>query len=223
MAFRQVYIVTGSNSGVGRELARILYSKNGSVFVAVRSEDKANEAIESFRKAHPDSKGSLEFLSLDLADLEAVAKAARAFLAKATRLDVVFNNAGVMHPPPGSKTKQGHELQMGVHNFGPVLFTEILTPLLQRTAAEQAAKNQPDSVRVVWVSSLYAEMGTPKGGFEPDNIDYSKKDKDKYFKYSVSKVGNYFQGTEYAKRHKDTGIVSVVSLTRDLGLARCGC
>ena len=82
------------------------------------------------------STGHLKFLKLDLADLDSVSKTARSFLASAKSLDVLFNNAGVMHPPEGSVTKQGYELQLGVHNIGTVLFTELLTPLLAQTAAE---------------------------------------------------------------------------------------
>ncbi|KAL6857363.1 NAD(P)-binding protein [Trichoderma novae-zelandiae] len=201
----KVYIVTGSNTGVGKELARILYSKNATVYVAARSQAKAAEAIEDVRKAFPASAGRLEFLALDLADLEAVAKSAKEFLARETRLDVLFNNAGVMHPPQGSATKQGYELQLGVNNLGHVLFTELLTPLLAQTAATSA----PGSVRVVWVSSLYSELGSPKGGIDPDNLGYAKKEQSTYYKYSVSKAGVYYQGAEYANKYKDKGIISM--------------
>ena len=85
------------------------------------------------------STGHLKFLKLDLADLDSVSKTARSFLASAKSLDVLFNNAGVMHPPEGSVTKQGYELQLGVHNIGTVLFTELLTPLLAQTAASYSA------------------------------------------------------------------------------------
>ncbi|KAJ3481616.1 hypothetical protein NLG97_g7775 [Lecanicillium saksenae] len=110
-----------------------------------------------------------------------------------------------MHPPQGSTTAQGYEMQLGVHNLGHVLFTELLTPLL----AETAKREPPGSARVVWVASLYAEMGSPTGGVDPKNIDYSKKDESKYFKYSASKAGVYYQGTEYARRHRSEGIVSL--------------
>ncbi|KAL6874503.1 hypothetical protein HDV57DRAFT_232647 [Trichoderma longibrachiatum] len=201
----KVYIVTGSNTGVGKELAQILYSKNATVYVAARSQAKATGAIEDIRKAFPASTGRLEFHSLDLADLEAVANSAKEFIAKETRLDVLFNNAGVMHPPQGSTTKQGHELQLGVNNLGHVLLTELLTPLLAQTVA----KNAPNSVRVVWVSSLYSELGSPKGGIDPDNLGFAKQEKSIYYKYSVSKAGVYYQGAEYAKKNKDQGIISL--------------
>lgn len=57
-----MYIVTGSNIGVGKELAQILYSKNAKVYVAARSKDKAMEAIQSIKKTIPKSAGELIFL-----------------------------------------------------------------------------------------------------------------------------------------------------------------
>ncbi|GFP52851.1 short-chain dehydrogenase/reductase [Trichoderma asperellum] len=204
----KVFIVTGSNTGVGKELAQILYSKNAAVYIAARSQAKATEAIDAIRTVCPSSTGRLEFLALDLSDLEAVAKSAKDFLKRESKLDVLFNNAGVMHPPQGSKTKQGYELQLGVNNLGHLLFTELLTPLLASTARSYLPFST-NAVRVVWVSSLYSEMGSPKGGFDPDNMNYEKKDEGTFYKYSVSKAGVYYQGTEYAKRHKDKGIISV--------------
>lgn len=202
--------MTGSNTGVGKELAQILYSKNATVYVAARSEAKATEAIQDIRAAFPTSTGRLEFLALDLSDLTAVARSAKEFITRETKLDVLFNNAGVMHPPQGSKTKQGYELQLGVNNLGHLLFTELLTPLLATTAASYAASS-PNTVRVVWVSSLYSEMGSPKGGFDPENMGFTKKEQSTYYKYSVSKAGVYYQAAEYAKRYKDKGIISLVS------------
>ncbi|KAL7948111.1 NAD(P)-binding protein [Trichoderma barbatum] len=204
----KVFIVTGSNTGVGKELAQILYSKKATVYVAARSQAKATEAIQDIRSAFPASTGRLEFLALDLSDLEAVAKSAKEFITRESKLDVLFNNAGVMHPPQGSKTKQGYELQLGVNNLGHLLFTELLTPLLAQTAASYPA-SLPNSVRVVWVSSLYSEMGSPKGGFDPENMGYTKKEQSTYYKYSVSKAGVYYQAAEYAKRYKNKGIISL--------------
>jgi retinol dehydrogenase-12 len=62
-------IITGANTGVGKELARLLYSKNAKVYIFARSEPKANQAIEDIKKAAPTSTGVLDFLPLDLSDL----------------------------------------------------------------------------------------------------------------------------------------------------------
>lgn len=91
---------------MGRELVNILFAKNGTVYVAARSEPKAQETISWCKGEHPSSSGKLKFLHLDLDDLSGIKKSAEEFLANETRLDVLWNNAGVMIPPAGSKTKQ---------------------------------------------------------------------------------------------------------------------
>lgn len=204
----KVTIVTGANTGVGREIAQVLYSKNATVWVAARSTEKGEAAIEGIKKQHPESKGTLKFLKLDLADLTTIGTSAKSFLEAESRLDILFNNAGVMTPPDGSKTVQGYELQLGVNCLGHFLFTKYLTPLLQKTA-----KSAPkDSVRVIWVSSSAADVLAPKNGFERDNLDYHEP-RNLVFKYATSKAGNFYHNTEFARRFKDDGIVSVVRST----------
>lgn len=204
----QIYIVTGSNTGVGREVAQILYSKHATVWIACRNEAKAKAAIDAIRQQHPSSKGRLKFLSLNLSDLSTIASSAETFLSQESRLDVLFNNAGVMMPPPGSKTEQGHDLELGVNCLGPFLFTKLLTPILKKSA-ESAPKG---SVRVVWVSSSAADAMSPSGGVVLDNLDY-KVDKNVYHKYGVSKAGNYFHATQFARLYKPDGVISIVSGT----------
>ncbi|KAI4865266.1 short-chain dehydrogenase [Hypoxylon rubiginosum] len=201
----KVYIVTGANTGVGKEVAQILFSKNATVWVTSRNEEKGRNAIQSIQEAFPSSTGKLVYLYLDLSDLTIVKKAAEIFLAEEKQLHVLFNNAGVMKPPEGSKSAQGYELQLGTNNLGPFLFTQLLTPTLVETA-----KASPEgSVRVVWVSSSAAEHLLPcEGGIDVDNLDY-KKPIFYAFKYGVSKAGNYYHATEYARRHRKDGIVSL--------------
>lgn len=110
-----------------------------------------------------------------------------------------------MLPPHGSKTAQGYELQLGTNCLGPFLFTQLLTPTLISTA-KTAPKG---SVRVIWASSSTAEHLSPRGGVDLDNLDY-KRDVFNAWKYGISKAGNYYYATEYARRHRDDGIVSVV-------------
>src|ERR1700760_3566899 len=112
----------------------MLYGKNARVYVAARDETKSAAAITRLKACHPSSSGQLFYLPLDLADLPSVKQSAEAFLARESRLDVLFNNAGVMIPPQGSLTKQGYELQLGTNCVGPFLFTRCLEPLLVSTA-----------------------------------------------------------------------------------------
>ncbi|KAL2069771.1 hypothetical protein VTL71DRAFT_14450 [Oculimacula yallundae] len=185
----KVFIVTGSSSGVGKELAQILYSQN---------------ALLPERQAFPSSKGALEYLHLDLDDLSTIKGSADEFSSKEKRLDVLWNNAGVMVPPQGSKTKQGYELQLGTSCIGPFLFTKFLIPVLKSSAIN----NTPGSTRVVWVSSSAAEALSPKGGIDIANLDY-KTDHLPWNKYGVSKAGNIYHGKEFARRYSSDGIIRV--------------
>lgn len=219
----KVYVVTGANSGMGKELARVLYSKNARVYVACRSPEKGAEAISDIEKATPASRGKLVLLTLDLADLTSVQAAAKEFLSMESKLHVLFNNAGVMvgpmEPPP--KTAQGIELSLGVNCVGTFLFTRLLTPALIT-----AAKSEPaDSVRVVWLSSFGLEQFAPSGrGIDIDNLDYHEP-KPHIERYGASKAGDWLLGVEFARRHKADGIVSAAinpgnirtALARDQG------
>jgi NADP-dependent 3-hydroxy acid dehydrogenase YdfG len=104
-----VYIVTGSNTGVGKEVAQILYSKHAKVYIFARSLEKANKAIESIKHVFPHSEGELHFIHLDLNDLHTIKNSTEQFLSKETKLHVLFNNAGLMQPPSGSTSAQGYE------------------------------------------------------------------------------------------------------------------
>ena len=204
----QVYIVTGANRGVGKDVARVLFSKHARVYIGARSESKAQDAIKEIREAHPESKGDLVCLYLDLSDLTTIKTAAQQFLDAEDKLHVLINNAALMCPEWKSETKQGYEMQLGVNNIGPELFTRLVTPALVATAKTEPAGN----VRVVWVASSAAEGPfTPPGGVPLDNINYKAKpeEHDQMARYGISKAGNYFQCVEYAKRHRADGIVSV--------------
>ena len=98
--------MTGSTSGIGFELAKLLYQHNGTVYVAARSREKASVAMKVIATMLPRSKGKIHFLYLDLADLTGIKKSADEFIAQEARLDVLWNNAGVLNPPPGAKTVQ---------------------------------------------------------------------------------------------------------------------
>ncbi len=197
--------MTGASTGVGKELAQILYSHHAKVYVAARSSEKAEKAIETIKSASPTSKGELVYLHLDLDDLSTIKTSAQEFLSKEQKLDVLWNNAGVMKPPVGSRTKQGYELQIGTNNLAPFLFTKFLTPLLIQTAKA----SPPGSVRVVWVSSRVAESVAPKGGVDMSKLDGNDKSVSMY--YGLSKGGNILHNKEYAKRFGHEGVLSVVS------------
>ena len=86
--------MTGGASGVGKALVKLLYQKDATIYIAGRSESNGLEAIRAIEQAAPLSNGRLEFLPLDLSDLSGIRQSAEAFMAKESRLDVLWNNAG---------------------------------------------------------------------------------------------------------------------------------
>nr|POE67120.1 putative oxidoreductase [Quercus suber] len=200
----RVFIITGGYTGVGLELAKLLYAKNSTVYLAGRSPDKGAAAIKTLKSLHPSSDGRVEYLKLDLADLPTIKASADDFLRKEQRLDVLTNNAGVMTPPVGSKTAQGYELQMGTNCLGPWLFTSYLTPMLQKTAASSPA----GSVRVTWAASL-ATLASPSGGVEFDAQTAGPKiHGNRTTDYAQSKACNVLLSRAYAKRYASSGIIT---------------
>jgi retinol dehydrogenase-12 len=200
-----VYIVTGSNTGIGKELARMLYAKNAKVYIAARSEEKAREAIKDIANSAPGSMGSLTILHLDLSDLNKVKEAAQTFLIQEKKLNVLFNNAGLMATDPLTKTAQGYEMALGVNCVGTFLFTKLLTPTLVATAKHEPA----DSVRVIWLSSFGLELFAKRDiGISLDNLDYHVPTPSTE-RYGISKCGTWAHGVEFARRHKADGVVSV--------------
>ncbi|KAI0381293.1 NAD(P)-binding protein [Hypomontagnella monticulosa] len=201
----KVFIVTGGATGVGFEVSRILYEKNATVYIATRSASKIQNAIDNIKKQCANSQGRLETMVLNLANLETIKPAVEEFLSKEQRLDVLFNNAGVMGTGPEEKTVHGHELQMGTNTLGPFHLSRLLEPILLKTAEQQKA---PGSVRLVWVSSML-DIGTPKGGVVWDpNADQPLVHSEMMANYMQSKAGVTFIAHEFANRLGNSGIIS---------------
>ena len=200
----KVFIVTGASSGIGEQVADILFAKGAKVYIATRSEPKARAAIDRIKSKNTTSTGQLLFLPLDLADLSTIKSSAQKFLDANSRLDVLLNNAGCSMTPQGSITPQGYEMQLGTNCLGPFLFTQLLRPILAQTAKVAPA----DSVRVIWVSSQGAELVSPKDGVPMHNLDYHIETHPGV-KYNITKAGNIYQSSELALRTKGEGIISL--------------
>lgn len=123
----RVFVVTGANSGIGYEVARMLAAKKAAVIMACRSEARGKAALARLREAVPNA--TVEVMALDLADLDSVRAFATAFLDRHPRLDGLINNAGVM-ALPRQLTAQGFEMQMGVNHLGHFALTARLWPRL---------------------------------------------------------------------------------------------
>ena len=136
----RVAIVTGANSGIGWDTARVLAQKGARVIMACRNMEKANHAANKIRLLDP--AGEVVVMQLDLGDLDSVRAFASAFREQYTQLDLLINNAGVMMPPYG-KTVQGFEQQFGINHLGHFALTGLLLNLLTTTSG----------ARIVTVSS----------------------------------------------------------------------
>jgi retinol dehydrogenase 12 len=192
----------------------MLYQKNGTVYMAARSESKIKTAIESIKKEFPSSTGRLDSVVVDLSDLRTVRPAAQDFLAREGRLDVLFHNAGVMLTSNGAQGAQGHELRMATNCLGPQLLTDLLAPLMVQTARDQGS--QKDSVRIVWVSSMVNANGQKGGIIWDETLDKPKVLPVGMQQYMQTKVGMVYLAHEWGERLAGDGIVSVVSFQMHL-------
>ncbi|PVI03020.1 putative steroid dehydrogenase [Periconia macrospinosa] len=202
----KVFLVTGGASGIGFEVCRILYQAGGKIYLAGRSEEKAEAAIKRIKSRSTASSGEILFLFLSLEDLSTIRPAAESFLSRESRLDILFNNAGVSNPPVGSLSAQGHELQMATNCLGPYLLTQLLLPILVQTAKTTASA----AVRVVWTSSLAGEivaLGAPKDGIDVAKL--SDPSQSQQEKYAITKIGNWYLAHGLASQVGEQGILSV--------------
>jgi NAD(P)-dependent dehydrogenase (short-subunit alcohol dehydrogenase family) len=136
----RVAVVTGGNSGIGFETARMLAACGMTVVLACRDLAKADQAAAQIAAGAPSAVATVR---LDLASLASVRKAAAELTERYPRLDLLINNAGVMTPPYG-RTEDGFEMQIGTNHLGHFAFTGLVLDLLLEV---------PGS-RVVTVSSL---------------------------------------------------------------------
>ncbi|GAB7356520.1 hypothetical protein MBLNU459_g7267t1 [Dothideomycetes sp. NU459] len=202
----RVFIVTGGYAGCGHELSKMLYARNGTVYIAGRSSSKGSIAIEKIKAACPESKGRLDFMHVDLQDLTTIKPAVEWFQSMETRLDVLTNNAGVMNPPEGSTSAQGHEMQLATNVLGPWLLTHLLTSLLCKTAASSA----PGSVRVTWAASIGVEFYSPQPGGIVFEDGKPKWHSDPNVNYGQTKAANLLLSAEFARRYpaSQSGVIS---------------
>jgi NAD(P)-dependent dehydrogenase (short-subunit alcohol dehydrogenase family) len=140
-------IVTGSNSGIGKEAARRLAGAGASVIMAVRSLEKGEAARNEILTQLPDAQ--LEVRHLDLAELSSVRAFADQLIADNSPIDILLNNGGVMAPPKRAESADGFELQFATNFLGHYVLTLRLLPLLLTAAGPS----------VTTISSVAAQFG----------------------------------------------------------------
>jgi NAD(P)-dependent dehydrogenase (short-subunit alcohol dehydrogenase family) len=133
---QQVILVTGSTDGLGRALARELASQRASVLLHGRDAGKGDTTLRDLREATGNERSA--FYLADFRSLDQVRRLAEQILAEHDRLDVLVNNAGIGTGRGGGGERKisedGHELRFAVNYLAPFLLTQLLEPLLVRSA-----------------------------------------------------------------------------------------
>jgi NAD(P)-dependent dehydrogenase (short-subunit alcohol dehydrogenase family) len=150
-----IVIITGANSGIGIETAKVLASKDAHVILACRSMEKGNHAAQQIRSVVPNAH--VEPMILDLSSLKSVRTFAETFKTSHHHLHMLINNAGIMWVPYG-KTEDGFERHFGTNHLGHFALTGLLLDSLLNTPG----------ARVVTVSSL----GHRSGNMDFDHLMY---------------------------------------------------
>jgi retinol dehydrogenase-12 len=186
----KTFVVTGANTGIGKETARELARGGARVVLACRSKDKTLPVIDEIRAET--GNDAVVFQELDLGDLESVRRTAKELLEKEKRIDVLVNNAGLV---ARGTTKQGFELIFGVNHLGHYLLTRLLLDRLVESAPS----------RIVNVAS--------NAHYRAKDIDFDAvreptRTVSGFAEYSVSKLANVLFSSELARRLEGKGVTT---------------
>ena len=176
-------IITGSNSGIGKEAAKVFALKGATVIMAVRSMDKGDQAKAEITKLFPSA--IIKVRQLDLSDLSSIKKFANSINDEFTNIDILINNAGIMMCPE-ALTVDGIEMQIGTNHFGHFALTARLFPLLCKTA----------NARIVVLSSLGHKMSK----INLNDVNWERRNYKADKAYYDSKLANLLFAFEYQRR-----------------------
>jgi NAD(P)-dependent dehydrogenase (short-subunit alcohol dehydrogenase family) len=180
-------VVTGANTGIGFEAARLLGRAGARLLLGCRDPRRAHDAAARLHAESPSA--GVEMIALDLADLASVRQAAGAILERAPVLDVLINNAGVMALPRRT-TQDGFEMQLGTNHLGHFALTGLLLPALVAAPA----------ARVVTVSSGLHK----RGRVDFDDLQ-GERAYEKWKAYAQSKLCNLLFAYELERRFRASG------------------
>jgi NAD(P)-dependent dehydrogenase (short-subunit alcohol dehydrogenase family) len=179
-------IITGANSGLGKESAFALAKLGAEIVLAVRDTNKGQSVKNQILNQTPSAV--IEVAALDLMDLDSVRKFAASQSTKP--IDVLLNNAGIM-AVPFEKTKDGFESQMGTNHLGHFLLTELLFDAISKGS----------NPRIVNVSSSAHRLGKLKTG-DINELNVSKENYSPWTVYGNSKLVNLLFTNELVRRLK---------------------
>lgn len=189
----QTFVITGANSGIGFEAAKLLIGQGGHVIMACRNMAAGAEAKAKI-EAVASGSGSADLIQLDLASTASVRAGAEIIRGRTDKIDALVNNAGVLYPPGRQTTEDGFELQFGVNHLGHFLWSGLLSE-------QVAAANG----RIVCVSSSMHKSGHKRIRFEDPHwtSDYGPG-----AAYAQSKLANALFALELNRRAEAQGRVA---------------
>ncbi|OYO09375.1 short chain dehydrogenase [Enemella evansiae] len=181
-------VITGANSGTGKEATKRLAAAGAEIVMACRSAERAEAARAEILQQVPGA--NLEIRLLDLSSLASIRAFADELVADGRPLHTLINNAGVMTPPERLTTADGFELQWGSNFLGHFALTVRLLPTLL----------QAERPRVTTMSSGMAQLGS---------INFADLDWQRSYRperaYAQSKLGNLLMGLQLAKLSTERG------------------
>lgn len=197
-------LITGVTGGLGLHTAIGLARGGAELVVTARNEGKAETAVAQILEDVPGAR--VDVVSLDLADLADVRRAAADVSKTYDGIDILVNNAGIMVPPRYSTTADGFELQMGTNHIGHFAWTAELWPVLRDSGT-----------RIVTVSSLaHTTVGSVDlSALTPDGSSHRYR---RWQSYAQSKLANLLFALELDRRAKAAGL-AVVSVGAHPGYA----
>lgn len=187
----RTFLVTGANTGIGKETVRGLAGRGARVVIAGRSEEKTRAALTEI--ADDSGNTDLDYLPLDLGDLGSVRAAAATFLASGEPLHALINNAGLA----GSRgmTPSGFELAFGTNHVGPFLLTELLR--------DHIVASGPGRIVNVASTGHYRAPGIDWEAVRRPTVTRTAFDE-----YCVSKLANVLHAQELGRRLEGTGVTT---------------
>lgn len=188
----RVAIVTGANTGLGFDTARVLAEHGAKVVLAVRDPEKGKSAVARILEETPTADVAVQVL--DLGSLQSVRTAVDALRASYPRIDLLINNAGVMIPPKGV-TPDGFELQFGTNYLGHFALTGMLLDNLLSVGGS----------RIVVVSSNFHKLG---GAIHFDDLQWERH-YNRSAAYAQSKLANLMFTYELQRRLAASGAPTI--------------
>ncbi|XP_018606592.1 retinol dehydrogenase 13-like [Scleropages formosus] len=182
-------VITGANTGIGKETARELALRGGRIIMGCRDMEKCEAAAKEIRRESLNHH--VYARHVDLASVKSVREFANRIKEEEDRVDILINNAAVMRCPDW-KTEDGFDMQFGVNHLGHFLLTNLLLDKLKSSAPS----------RIINLSSLAHAMGE----IDLDDLNWERKKFDTKQAYCQSKLANVLFTRELARRLQGTSV-----------------